>query len=110
MVGQGEAGDAHVLHDEGVRAYAVQVVDEAFGLGQFAVGQDGVEGHVDARVVKVGMVHEPPDVVQRVGGGGAGAEAGGADVHRVGPVVHGGEPARQVAGRGEEFYALSRFH
>ncbi len=107
---QVQAGDAKVLHDEGVDADAIEGVDELLGFGEFGIAQQGVEGDVDAHVVEVGVADEAGDVVEAVGGGGAGSVLGGADVDGVGSVAHGFEAALQIAGGGEEFYLALLYH
>ena len=101
--GQVEPQQAHVLHDEGVGARAVELVDEALHGGELVVVEDGVERHVDARPERVGVVGQAGDVADRVACCRAGAEARSADVDGVGAVADGFDAGVGVAGGGEEF-------
>ena len=61
-----QAEQAHVLHDEGIHPYPVQIPNHPFGFGEFLVLQDGVEGHVDADITQMGILHQLGNVFQRV--------------------------------------------
>lgn len=105
-VGQGAGHEPHVLHDQHVDAGLRRVKGERPGAGKLLVGKERVERHEDARVVAVGVVCEPRNVLHRVAGGLAGSEGGAADVDGVGAVVDRGRcrsrrraQARGVQGR-----------
>lgn len=93
----------HVLHDQHVDAGLRRVKGERPGAGKLLVGKERVERHEDARVVAVGVVCEPRNVLHRVAGGLAGSEGGAADVDGVGAVVDRGDAGLGVARRREEF-------
>ena len=102
--GNVEPHDAHILHDEGIGADAVELADEAFGFAQFVVVEQGVEGDVDAGVEAVGQVDESGQVVEAVTGGRAGTESGSPDVDGIGPVKDCLLPDFGILGRGQQFY------
>ena len=96
----------HVLHNESVDTRTVERPDEAFGLGQFVVVENGVERDVDASAVDVGKLAEAGDVVDAVARRGTCAEVGPANVDGVGTVQNGLAAAHHVAGRGKQFDGL----
>ncbi len=93
---------AHILDDGGVDANVVEPVQQANGLGQLVVVEQGVDGDIDPRPVAVGVPHQSGDVLERIAGPGAGAELGRADIDGVGAAVDGGASDVEVLGRGEE--------
>ena len=58
-----EAQNAHVLYDQGIGPGPVQFMDEAFGLGQFVVVENGIECDIDTCAERVGVVGQAGNVV-----------------------------------------------
>ena len=103
--GNVEPHDAHVLHDEGIGTDAVELADEALGLAQLVVVEQGVEGDVDAGVEAVSQVDESGQIVEAVTGCRAGPESGSPDVDGIGPVEDSLLSDFGILGRGQQFYA-----
>ena len=61
---QGQARDAHVLHNQDIYPDAVEVVYQPLRLRQFLVFQDGVHRDVDAHPVDMGILHQAGYVFQ----------------------------------------------
>ncbi len=101
--GQVHAPQRHVLHDKRIDPRADQLAGLALGLLQLVVAEQGVERGVDPHAVAAGVLHGPRDLRGIVGRGMARTEAGAADVHGVGAVVHGRDHRLAVAGRGQQF-------
>ena len=62
--GQVKLGEAQVLDDEGVCSGVVELPGEAARILQLRVGEDGIQGDIDARAEAVGVVAEGTDVVE----------------------------------------------
>ena len=93
---------AGVLDDQAVGPDLVELPGQPLRLRELAVGENRVDGDVDASPVLVGVRHERGDVVERVSGGLARAEPVRSDVHGIGPAGDGGPAACEVAGRRQE--------
>ena len=89
--------------DERIDPRADQLAGLALGLLQLVVAEQGVERGVDPHAVAAGVLHGPRDLRGIVGRGMARTEAGAADVHGVGAVVHSRDHRLAVAGRGQQF-------
>ena len=100
---QVELQQPHVLHDQRVDPGVVQLPDQLAGGLEFVIAQDGVQRGEDARVVAVGVLHQPGDVADFVAGIAARAERGSADVDGIGPVVDGLDADVGGLGGGEQF-------
>ena len=86
---QVELGDTHVLHDEGIYPYAIKFPDEGLRLRQFLIPEYGVQRHIDAHIIKVGIVHQLGNIFYRVGGSGTCAKLRRSDVHCICSMIHG---------------------
>ena len=95
--------ERHVLNEDGIDACLCQLVEQAAGVVELIVVDDGVDGDVDLDAVGTGIVAELADVVDAVAGGGTGTEALGTDVDGVGTVVNGGYATFQVLGGSQQF-------
>ena len=93
----------HVLHDERIHAGFIQLPGLLARRFQLVISQDGIHGDKNAAVETVRMLHQARNVGHAVVGAGAGAEAGAADVDRVGPVVDGFDTDVSRAGGRQQF-------
>ncbi|MET3717920.1 hypothetical protein ABMD26_004168 [Pseudomonas sp. PvP001] len=95
--------DPQVLHDQGIHAGVVQLVDQLARRFQFVVVQDGVERGEHPRVIAASEGHQLGDVAQLVAGVVTRAEAGPADVDGVGAMQDGLAGDGNVACGAEQF-------
>ena len=91
--------EAEVLKNKGVDTGVVELANHGHGGFKLIVEEEGVDGGEDLGAVEVGITHEGVDIIECVGGGGAGAEGRRADIERVGAVVDGLAPELEVLRR-----------
>ena len=106
---QVETEQSHVLHNQSIYANAIQFPNQFFRFGQFFIGKDCVEGHVNTGLVQMGMLHQGGNVFQGIAGGHTGSEARSTDIDGVGTVVDCRDATLQVLGWSQQFY-LSLFN
>ena len=92
-----------VLDEQGVDTDIVELVYQLYGGFDFVVEEQRVDGHKDLGTIEMGVVHQCLDILECVGGGGAGAVGGRADIEGVGTVVDGFAAEVQVLRGGEQF-------
>ena len=96
-----EGHDAQVLDDEGVHPGADGGGDGPAHLLQLPVGNQGVEGQVDADAPDMAVAHGVRQLVKgKVLGALPGVEGAGAQIDRVGPVLYRGAQGVHGAGGG----------
>ena len=95
---QVKAQQGQVLHNKGIHAHPIQVVDKPFHLHQFVVIDEGVDRGIYACSIAVGVVTGAAHVVKCVGGIGSGPVVGCAHIHGIGAMVNGGNGDVGVAG------------
>ncbi|OPZ82797.1 MAG: hypothetical protein BWY76_02597 [bacterium ADurb.Bin429] len=98
-----EFQQAGVLDDNAIHADVIQALDESLRGGQFFVGEQRVDGNVDARPVGVSISRQRLDIGQRIARRLARAKSPGAKVHGVSAGGDGRHTARQIFGWSEEF-------
>jgi len=98
-----ELQQAHVLHDQRIRAGLVQLPGQAPRALQLVVVENGVERGEHAGVEAVRVSRQPGDVADLVAGMRTRAEGRTADINGVGPVFDGLDADIGVLGGGEEF-------
>ena len=103
-----EFEDAHVLHDQGIDAGVVELVNELACDLQLTVVQDGVDGGEDACAVAMRKFNQTSNVGYRIFRLVAGTERRATDVHRVGAVQHRFAADIGVTGGGEQFEVVGR--
>ena len=101
----GQIQHGQILDDQAVRVHLPgQTCGQTIGGGAFAGLDQGVHGHVDARVFGVGQIREPGQFgkaeVFRLHAGG---EVFQAQIDGVGSGGQGGQKGGRVPGRGEDF-------
>ena len=62
--GQIQTGDSHVLYDEGIHPHPVQIPNHFLGICQFLFLQDGIDSHVNAYAIQMGITHQGLNVFQ----------------------------------------------
>ena len=93
----------HVLQQQGVHSCLAQLLCERQRVVHLAVVDDGVERDIDLGVKAMRILTQPADVVDRVAGCSAGAEACGTDIHGIGSAVDGCDATFQVLGGSQQF-------
>ena len=99
----------HILHEDGIDAYRLELVDEAKRVVEFIVVDDGVHRDVDLRIKLMRIAAQLGDVVNRVAGCHTSAEAVGTDINSISTVVDGSHATSQVLGWCQQFDG-SYFH
>jgi hypothetical protein len=100
---QVELQQAHVLHDQRIRARLVKLPGQAPRLVELVVAQDRVERDENFGVVAVRVGCQPLDVGDAVAGVRPRTEGRPADVHRVGAMRDRLDAEVGILGGGEQF-------
>jgi len=99
----GQPGDAQVLHDDCIGAGFGDPLDVTRGAAQFTGENERVQRDAGTHVVVVEEVDGRGQAGQRnVRRAAPGVEIVRAEIHRVGPVGHGGAESGLVAGGGKQ--------
>ena len=81
--------NVHVLHDEGIYAYSMQLLHQRQGLWQFIVVEECVDGHIDFCAKQVCVGHQPGDVFNTVASGCPCSKLGASNINGIGTVADG---------------------
>ena len=104
----GQSRHRQVLEDDSVHPHPLQRGKGIDQAGKLVLLDEGVEGHVDPAVTRMGVGEHPLQLVQgevfRLGPGGKFLEP---RIHGVRPFFHGREKGLERPGRGEEFRFLA---
>jgi hypothetical protein len=78
--------DPHILNDQRIDTYLLQLMNHFFGFRQFLVVKNRIESHINLRPVGMGKIHQGLDVLQGIGSSGSGAEFWRTDVNGISPM------------------------